>query len=582
MIKKILVPYKIILSFVFLLIFFLGCQSDYHKIQKDVMIPLKDGTKLASNIFLPDKSGSFPVILVRTPYGKDIEEDEEDNEGGWWADNGYAFVIQDCRGTGNSEGEWYPGIFEKEDGIDTREWILQQPWCNGSIGTTGGSYLGFTQFASCTESNASLKAMFPYIPAMNMYDDVSFIDGAFSLGTVMGWGLVMANPAEGEGSRIDEENADWDQIYRTLPLIDFDNNVDTTLVWMRDWIVKPLSSRWWDKLRNSDLNLSCSVPLITVSGWYDVFVQQALDYHQDAIQRGKENQYLIVGPWGHGPNHIPGDREMAENHELDFGDLQIKWFDHWLKGNDVKIDLSPVKIYVMGKNKWRNENEWPLKRTQYIPYYFHSKGKANTLSGNGIISVKKPGREPTDQFIYDPGNPVPTLGGAILFYDFGAFDQREIEKREDVLVYTSAVLEEELEVTGPVKVILYASSDARDTDWTAKMVDVYPDGRAFNLCDGVIRARYHKDPLKPELIKPDKVYKYEIDLWATSNVFLPGHRIRVEISSSNFPRFDRNPNTGNAFGMDTELREAEQTVYHNDRYPSHVILPVIPAASDKQ
>jgi putative CocE/NonD family hydrolase len=565
---------KLYLLFLSIAIIFSSTPAHSQEIWKEVMIPMSDGVNLAANITLPDTKEKYPVILVRTPYNK---ENGEDDTGVYWAENGFVFMIQDCRGTGKSEGEWYPAIYEKNDGIDTRSWILEQPWCNGNIGTTGGSYLGFTQFVSSTESNNSLKAMFPIIPLMDWYEGATYINGALNLGTVMGWGLEMANPSKGEGSLIDEETWDWEQVYRTLPLIDFDKNVSTELTWMRDWIKNPEYNDYWGRYHIADIKENCNTPLITVSGWYDIFMSQAFDYHADAIDRSKSNQHLIVGPWGHGPNYIPGERELNENHELDFESLELRWFNIWLKGQKDNIDLPPLKLYVMGKNYWRDENEWPLARTQYMKYYFDSNGKANSLQGDGFLSTQTPTGGPTDHFIYDPENPVPTKGGAILFEEPGVYDQRNIEKRNDVLVYTNPVLKENLEVTGHIKVILFASTDSRDTDWTAKLVDVYPDGSAFNLCDGIIRAQYHKDPLNPKLVTPDQIYRYEIDLWATSNVFLSGHKIRVEISSSNFPRFDRNPNTGNTFGMDAKIKKAKQKVYHSVEYPSHIILPVIPS-----
>jgi len=542
-------------------------------IQRDVMIPMRDGVKLAANITLPNKRGNFPVILVRTPYGKDSDEDDW---GTYWAENGFGFVIMDCRGTGNSEGEWYPGINEKTDGIYTRSWILRQKWCNGNIGTTGGSYLGFTQFVSSTESTESLKAMFPIIPLIDWFNGGTYINGALSLGTAMGWGLSMARPSEGEDALIDEDKWDWEKAFRKLPLIDFDKNIGIKLPWMRNWVKHPSYSDYWHGISLADVEKKCKIPLVTVSGWYDVFLNQVLKYHSDAINKGKKNQYLIVGPWGHGPNYSAGERKFGENSKLDLEALQLKWFNHWLKGEKVNLGLPPVKIYVMGKNYWRNENEFPLKRTKYVNYYLNSNRDANSLSGDGTLSQQIPSEESSDTFVYDPENPVPTKGGSILFYEYGAFDQKKIEGRDDILVFTSESMKEELEITGWVKMIIYAATDSKDTDWTAKLVDVYPDGRAFNLCDGIIRARYRKNLFKPELITPNRIYKYEIDLWATSNVFLPGHKIRVEISSSNFPRFDRNPNTGNKFGMDDKMKTARQTVYHGAEYPSHIILPVIP------
>jgi uncharacterized protein len=542
------------------------------QVQRDVMIPMSDGVLLATDITLPDLEGKYPVILVRTPYGKNSEEDDA---GEYWTEKGYVFVIQDCRATGNSQGNWYPGIHEKNDGIDTRNWVLQQSWCNGNIGTSGGSYLGYTQFASYGESNQSLKAMFAFVPALDWYR-TSYISGTLSIATAVGWALEMAQPSEGEGALLDDDSLDMSTVYRTLPLIEFDRNVDTTLTWLRDIISNPTDNNYWDGYTSTAAEKSPGIPLITVSGWFDIFVDQALEYHGDMIRLNKKNQHLIVGPWAHGPNEVPGDRELDVNQELDFETMESNWFNYWLRNKKDKPDLPPFRIYIMGKNLWRNENEWPLKRTQYQKYFLHSSGDAHLFDGSGMLSTLKPREEEPDTFIYNPEDPVPTLGGALLFDEPGMFDQRDIEKRDDVLVYSSPVLERDIELTGPVKVILYAASDARDTDWTAKLVDVYPDGRAFNLCDGIVRARYHQDPLKSILINPGQVYKYEIDLWATSNVFLSGHKIRVDISSSNFPRCDRNPNTGSEFGKDAILKKANQVVYHTKKYPSHIVLPVIP------
>jgi putative CocE/NonD family hydrolase len=270
--------------------------------------------------------------------------------------------------------------------------------------------------------------------------------------------------------------------------------------------------------------------------------------------------------------------DFGKQSVVDLAAIRAKWFDHWLKAKKTDVaEQAPFKIFVMGRKEWRDEQEWPLARTQYTPYYFHSNGSANTLEGDGKLSAENPGQQPADRFVYDPEDPAPTLGGNNLSRcPAGPRDQTVAEQREDVLVFTSGELTEELEVTGPVKVVLYAASSATDTDWTAKLVDVWPDGRPINLCDGIVRARYRESADKPTLIQPEKIYRYEIDLWVTSNVFLPGHKIRVEISSSNFPRFDHNPNTGHPFGADAELIKANQTVHHTDEHPSHVLLPVIP------
>jgi hypothetical protein len=288
-----------------------------------------------------------------------------------------------------------------------------------------------------------------------------------------------------------------------------------------------------------------------------------------------------MGPWIHGASKDGkvGELDFGKDSVVDFNALQAKWFDHWLKGAPTGVEAwPPFRIFVMGRNQWRDEKDWPLARTQFTPYYFHSDGSANSLHGDGRLSTSpETAGKPFDRFVYDPSDPVPTLGGCNLGKcPVGPHDQTRAEERRDVLVFTSDALTSELEVTGPVKVILYAASSAADTDWTAKLVDVHPDGRPFNLCDGIVRARYHDATAKPTLIEPGKVYRYEIDLWVTSNVFLPGHKVRVEISSSNFPRFDRNPSTGHPFGADAELTKATQTMYHDAQRASHILLPQIP------
>jgi putative CocE/NonD family hydrolase len=334
-----------------------------------------------------------------------------------------------------------------------------------------------------------------------------------------------------------------------------------------------------------------TVPIYTVGGWYDIFSRSVFE-HINAVramsrsQHARKHQHLLMGPWAHGISQDGkvGDLNFGKESVVNLREMQTKWFDYWLKGEQTGADKWPAfRIFVMGRNQWRDEQQWPLERTKYTPYYFRGKGSANTVEGDGKVTTTKPSDEPCDEFVYDPNDPVPTAGGCNLVgCPVGPRNQSEVEKRSDVLVFTSDKLKTELEVTGPVKVILYAASSAKDTDWTAKLVDVHPDGRAINLCDGVIRASYRDSQNNPGLIQPGKIYRYEIDLWVTSKVFLPGHKIRVEISSSNFPRFDRNPNTGEPFGTGTELIKAAQTIYHDKGHPSHVLLPVIPFPENTQ
>jgi putative CocE/NonD family hydrolase len=327
-----------------------------------------------------------------------------------------------------------------------------------------------------------------------------------------------------------------------------------------------------------------TVPALNIGGWYDIFSKATLD-HIAQVRRSstnhamRRNQFVVLGPWGHGVGGQKlGDLDFGPSAKLDLGKLQFDWFEYWLKGKNTGVqDWPSVRLFVMGENVWRNEHEWPLARTQFTPWYLHSSGKANTSAGDGSLSPASPDAEPADHFTYDSANPVPTQGGNnLVAIPAGPFDQSAVEQRADVLVYTSAPLEKAVEVTGPVRVLLHATSSARDTDFTAKLVDVHPDGKAYNLCDGIIRARCRESLTAPTLIEPGKAYRYEIDLWVTSNLFKPGHRLRVEIASSNFPRFDRNPNTGHDFGADAELAKAEQTILHDREHPSHILLPTIP------
>jgi hypothetical protein len=551
-------------------------------VRTDVKIPMRDGARLSANIFLPKAEGSFPVILVRSPYGKG---DEKNGDGLFYASRGYVFISQDCRGRGASQGQWEPFVNEADDGTDTHKWILNQPWCDGNIGTSGGSYVGFTQWMPAPNAGDHFKCIFCMVPLIDTYSDAAYFGGAFNLALMMGWGtLVSYGP--GQAVPILAWNAeDWINAYRTVPLSQWDRAIGRKVQYLRDWIAHPCYDDYWAARGVRNRWQDITIPIFAVGGWYDIFAKGVLE-HVNAVRSesrsiaARNHQHVLMGPWGHGisKDGKVGDLDFGSNSVIKFHEIQTKWFDYWLKGDDtVDYNWAPFRIFVMGRNQWRDEQHWPLKRTRYTPYYFHSDGSANTLEGDGRLTTVKPGNEPVDRFVYDPNDPVPTLGGCNLVgCPAGPRDQTQAEKRKDVLVFTSDRLEEEIEVTGPVKAVLYAASSAPDTDWTVKLVDVHPDGRPINLCDGIIRARYRQSPQKPALIQPGRICRYEIDLWVTSNVFLPGHRIRVEISSSNFPRFDRNPNTGEPFGKTAQIKKAAQTVYHDSQHPSHILLPVIP------
>src|SRR5216683_4458751 len=358
---------------------------------------------------------------------------------------------------------------------------------------------------------------------------------------------------------------------------------------LKDYLDHPEDDAYWRQLSVRDKAHEINVPIFHVASWYDGFLEGGLHNFSNIRQHGmtseaRAGQRLLVGPWPHlYPYDVPtsavGELDMGPEALIRTNDIEQRWFDYWLKGIDTGIkNERPVQIFVMGDNVWREEDEWPLARTKYTPFYLHSGGRANTLNGNGTLSrVPPPSEQRADSFVYDPDDPVPTIGGSQLGPNpTGPCDQRPIEARQDVLVYTSEPVREDLEITGPLSVKLFAASTAADTDFTAKLVDVWPNGYAQNLQDGIIRARYRSSSTHPALITANAVYEYTIDLWATSHVIKPGHRIRVEISSSNFPHYDRNLNTGGPLFKEKDFKRATQTVFHDAARPSHIILPLIP------
>lgn len=541
--------------------------------ESDLRIPMRDGARLAANVFFPKGDGPWPVILYRTPYGKG---DEKWSGAGKSAAKGYVTVVQECRGSGKSDGIWEPFRHEAQDGFDTLEWVGKQTWCNGNIGSAGGSYLGFTQWASAPNASRYLKAMVPMVPCGNAYEHISHSGGAMMLGLLMGWGGLVG------GLTLDSNQLH--QSYNYLPLRSFGDQFKKNIPYLNEWASHPTYDDYW-RQRGIDYRYAdVTVPTLNIGGWYDIFSKETLDLTtrvraSSRNPQARTNQFVIMGPWAHAVGgRKTGDLDFGSDAELKINRLQFDWFEYWLRGRDNGIhDWPPYYLFIMGENRWRGEKEWPLQRTRFTPFYLRSAGHANTLKGEGSLSTSRPRSEPPDEYSYDGDDPVPTVGGNNLFgATDGPRDQSQVEVRNDVLVYSTPPLEQDVEVTGPVKLILWASSSARDTDFTGKLVDVHPDGRTYNLCDGILRARYRNGLDKPALLEPGKPQRFEIHLWVTSNLFKRGHRIRLEVSSSNFPRFDRNPNSGQPFGSDTEMLTARQTVFHDRKHSSHLLLPVIP------
>ena len=381
---------------------------------------------------------------------------------------------------------------------------------------------------------------------------------------------------------------DWTEAFRALPLITLDEKAGRHLPFWKDWVRHSAYDSFWEECNGEKLWGEIAVFALVMGGWYDLYARQGFTNWSGLRREGRtpeaRQSRLIVGPWPHALSLSTrtGDVDFGVNSLVDLEALELRWLDYWLKGIDTGIAKEPpLKLFIMGINEWRDEHEWPLARTEWQKWYLHSNGSANTVIGDGALSPEPSGQESPDRYVYDPEYPVPTRGGnnccSPQIVPWGPYDQRCLEMRSDVLCYTSAPLATDLQVTGPIMLTLYAATDCRDTDWTAKLIDVSTTGYAMNLCDGILRARYREGFASPRLLEPGKVCGYEIEVGVTGNVFRKGHRIRLEISSSNFPRFDRNLNTGHYLGLDSEMRQAKQTVHHSKDFPSHILLPVIPS-----
>jgi putative CocE/NonD family hydrolase len=584
--------------------------QDNKSIIVDYNVPatMRDGVVLRTDVYRPAREGKYPALLQRTPYNKAFLP---------WviftmdvirtARAGYVVVVQDVRGRWQSQGDTFsPYANEFTDGYDSVEWTATLPYCDGNVGMFGYSYYGLTQWQAAVMQPPHLKAFFPFASAMDFFNRRG---GALELSVAVSWTLLLGAPNAlvraklGKPDLGSEYLSLVDQIdhledaFKALPLTDLPvmRLADGRLApYFQETLKHDIYDDYHKQRSVIDKHDRVQAPAFIHTGWYDLLLGSDLEHFARTKKEAKsaiarENTHLVVGPWTHlgildsvGGLHFGlASSTLALELKGDLTSLHLKWFDFWLKG--VKNDMDkepPVKIFVMGDNVWRHENEWPLSRAQYTPFYLHSDGKANSRHGDGRLSADKPGEEAVDRYTYDPRDPVPTRGGnhiLPLHYPRGPVNQIEIEERSDVLVYSTDVLSRDIEVTGPIVVRLYASTDAPDTDFTAKLVDVYPDGRAFNIADGIIRARYRNgNDVRPSPVRPNTVVEYAIDLVATSIVFKAGHRMRVEISSSNFPRFDRNPNTGDLAHEAKYLASAAQTIFHDSDHPSHVVLPIIP------
>ncbi len=578
----------------------------------DVPARMRDGTILRANVYRPEGEGRWPVLLTRLPYGKDLPMGFDGTQ---LARRGYVVIVQDTRGRFASEGEWDPMRNEALDGVDTIAWAASLPYSDGQVGMFGASYYGFTQWSAAVHQPPALKAMVPYITWNDPFNGSLFRGGALELGISASWQMLMGINVLMRRSASDPDPRNlgraiymWAQEldnlgprgYWSLPLKTFGPLQRTGVApAFFEAIEHPMDREAVETITILGKHNRVTVPTLNIGGWYDIFLQDTIENFRLMREQGTtpeaRQSKLLIGPWVHGGSTNPvGEMNFGFastpaliNLQTDLVSLHVRWYNHFLKGIDTgMLTEAPIKLFVMGANIWRDEQEWPLARAVETRYYLHSDGHANTLNGAGLLSTGAPGAEEADRYDYDPANPVITRGGALLMtpeYRPGVVDQRPTESRDDVLVYTTPVLEQDIEVTGPITVHLWAISSAPDTDFVARLVDVHPDGYAQNLTDGIIRARYRDVVLRRSselsLIEPGQAYEYVIDLWSTSNVFKQGHRIRLDVTSSNFPRWDRNPNTGHEFGVDEELAVAHQRILHDAKHPSYVLLPLVPVGA---
>ncbi len=537
-------------------------------------VRMRDGIELSADLYRPKGPGRFPVILNRTPYTKTSASTL--NIARYFASRGYVFVTMDVRGRGDSDGAFVPYRNEGLDGYDAIEWCAAQEWSTGKVGTIGGSYNGKIQWLTAVQQPPHLAAMIVLASPSDPF--VEWPTGQ-PLPMSVSWyhftaGRVTQNM----------EAVDWNQLHWHLPLLTMDDAMGRPSPHWKDQVEHSRLDSWWESERYQNKYERVRVPVLGISGWYDdQQVGTPLNFigmtAQGATEQVRRSQKLLIGPWPHAINSATklGDVDFGPTAVIDMNGYWLRWFDFWLKGTDSGImKEAPVRIFVMGENAWVNESEWPIARTQWTKYYLHSNGRANTLSGDGTLSVAEPASEPADHYTYDPAKPVPFVTSPSFAQVGGPDDYRPVEQRDDVLVYTSAPMAEDVQVCGPIRVRLAAASSARDTDFMAKLIDVWPSGFAQRLTDGMERSRFREGMDKPSLIEPGRVYDYDLDLWNTCQMYKKGHRIRLEVASSAFPKYDRNLNTGEPLGKTARMQAAEQTIHHDRKHASYVVLPIVP------
>jgi putative CocE/NonD family hydrolase len=560
-------------------------------VEKGVGVPMRDGVELAADVHLPDGRGPFPALLQRVPYSREagrIVDFALDSQRALKA--GYAVVVQDVRGRFGSSGTFTPFLDDGADGFDSVAWTAEQPWCDGRVGMAGGSYAGAAQWAAAREGPTALAAIAPFVATNDCYDGWIYRNGVFELGFNLHWTLRNIAPpiaAAASPERLQRAlaaNDDVDALYRRVPLLDQPELADLAPFYA-EWLREPTPNGRWGRLAAGP-GSPVDVPTLSIGGWYDVFHQGTIAGHRSLAGGAAPPRRLVMGPWAHGVfGGSFADRSFgieSDSAVANLTALQLRWYDRWVKGEENGAERDAcVRVFVMGADYWRDEQAWPPTDAVDTDFFLRSGGKANTAGGDGALAAGPGGDETEDSYTYDPRMPVATVGGATFLpalhiaANSGPRDQRAVEAREDVLCYTSEPLERPLEAVGPTRAILFVSSSAPDTDFVATLADVSPDGRSLNVTGGIVRARYRSSRTEPSLLTPGRTYELEVDLGGTAYVFRAGHRVRLQITSGSFPRFERNPQTGALAAETDDLRPAVNRVHHDAARPSRLVLSVV-------
>ena len=533
----------------------------------DVRIPLRDGVELSADIWRPDGDEPVHLVLGRTPYNKNNAQ--VTRLGTLFAGHGFAFAMVDVRGRGDSDGRFTPYVADAVDGVDVIAWLADQPWCTGKVATLGGSYGGLIQWLTALHRPPALQAMVVMVSPSDPY--VEFPTG--TQGPMMlSWHRLTAGRM-----RQHVDDVDWERVYRHLPLLTMDEAAGFRSEAWREQQQHPTLDDYWAPLCYQERLGELDLPVLHISGWYDDEQVGTPRNFASMVAGGAARQQLLMGPWGHAVNTTSklGEVDFGPGALIDLDAYWLRWLDAQLDGKPW--DDEPVRLFVMGTNTWRDDPVWPPADMTVRPWHLRSDGRANSRLGDGRLTEEPPtAEEPGDTYDYDPERPFPFITGITSSQLGGPDDYSGVELRGDVLVYTSEPLEEPLQVIGPVRLVLHATSSAADTDFTGKLLDVHPSGFAQRLTDGVVRARFRDGMREERLLTPGEPVEYDVDLWHTAHVFAAGHRLRVEVASSAFPKYDRNLNNGEPLATSMTPVVATQTVHHDAARPSRLLLPVVP------